>query len=279
MSGFSHGAVTLDEREVEASARRDVAEERPRVHTVGMTDLSPDVARLIVQVGDLAGAASRPIRLEDELRAATARIRQLFDAAACSVALIDAGGASLTFRAADGAGAGAIVGVSLPLSRGIVGWVALTGQGIAVGDVTKDSRYADDVAAMTDYAPEAIFAVPLETEARGVVGVMEVLDPRYAASDTAQALNVLGTVAGQLAAIVTLAGAYDALGRSLLEAAVGASDAEGFASALDELAGRPDESSARLAASFLRLSQSGPEAADLAAQILESVVAYVRAAR
>jgi len=244
-----------------------------------MTDLSPDVARLIAQVGDLAGAASRPARLDDELREAAARVRQLFDAAACSVALIDPGGASLTFRAADGAGAAAIVGVSMPLSRGIVGWVALTGQGIAVGDVTKDTRYAGDVAEMTNYVPNVIFAVPLDTESRGVVGVLEVLDPRYAAADTAQALNVLGTVAGQLAAIVSLAGVYDALGRTLLAAAAGAASAGEFAAALDELAGSPDEGSARLAAAFLRLSEAGPEAAELSSRILESVVAYVRAAR
>jgi GAF domain-containing protein len=244
-----------------------------------MAELSPDVARLLAQVGDLAGAASRPTRLDDELRQAAARVRQLFDAAACSVALIDPGGASLTFRAADGAGAAAIVGVSLPLSRGIAGWVALTGQGIAVGDVTKDSRYAGDVAEMTNYVPEVIFAVPLDTEQRGVVGVLEVLDPQYAASDTSQALNVLGTVAGQLAVIVALSEAFDGLGRSLLAAAADASTPEEFGSALEELAGRADDGSAAIAAAFLHLSQAGPETSELAARILESVVAYVRAAR
>jgi GAF domain-containing protein len=244
-----------------------------------MTDLSPDVARLIAQVGDLAGAASRPVRLDDELRAATARVRQLFDAAGCSVALIDPSGASLTFRAADGQGADAIVGVTLPLSRGIAGWVALTGQGIAVGEVTKDARFAGDIAEMTNYVPDVIFAVPLDTETRGVVGVLEVLDPRYAATDTAQALNILGTVAGQLASIVSLADGYDALGRSLLAAAAGATSADEFANALDELAGSPDDRAARLAAAFLRLSEAGPEATELSSRILESVVAYVRAAR
>lgn len=244
-----------------------------------MAELSADVARLLAQVGDLAGAASRPARLDDELARAAARVRQLFDAAACSIALIDPGGSSLTFRAADGEGARAIVGVSLPLSRGIVGWVALTGQGIAVGDVTKDSRYAADVAEMTNYVPEVIFAVPVDSESRGVVGVLEVLDPRYAASDTSQALNVLGTVAGQLGAIVSLTEAFDGLGRSLLSAAAGASSPDDFASALDELAGRPDDESAALAAAFLQLSQAGPEASASAARILESVVAYVRVAR
>lgn len=244
-----------------------------------MPELSPDVARLLVQVGDLAGAASRPARLDDELRQATARVRQLFDAAGCSVALIDPGGGSLTFRAADGEGAAAIIGVSLPLSRGIVGWVALTGQGIAVGDVTKDRRFAGDVAEMTNYVPNVIFAVPLETETRGVVGVMEVLDPRYAASDTSQALNVLGTVAGQLASIVSLAGAYDALGRSLLAAAASSETTDEFAAALDELATTSDDGAARLAAAFLQLAEAGPQAATLAGGILDSIVAYVRGAQ
>ena len=160
-----------------------------------------------------------------------------------------------------------------------MGWVALTGQGIAVGEVTKDKRFAGDVAQMTNYVPDVIFAVPLDTATRGVVGVMEVLDPRYAASDTSQALNVLGTVAGQLASIIELASSYDALGRSLLAAAAGAESADEFAAALDELAGSPDESAARLAAAFLRLTEAGPRSADLAAGVLESVVAYVRGTR
>jgi GAF domain-containing protein len=244
-----------------------------------MADPSPDVARLLAQVGDLAGRALRPTRLEDELARATASVRQLFDAAGCSVALIDPAGASLTFRAADGEGAGAIVGVSLPLSRGIVGWVALTGQGIAVGDVTRDSRFAGDVAEMTNYVPDVILAVPLESESRGVVGVLEVLDPRYAAADTSQALNVLGVVAGQLASIVVLAETYDAIGRALLAAAASASGPDDFGAALDEIASGSGDEAAALASAFHRLSQAGPEATELATRVLDSVAAYVRAAR
>jgi GAF domain-containing protein len=243
-----------------------------------MPELSPDLARLIAQIGDLAGTALRPARLDEELARATASVRQLFDAAGCSVALIDPGGGSLTFRAADGEGADAIVGVGLPLSRGIVGWVALTGQGIAVGDVTRDARFAGDVAEMTEYVPDVIWAVPLESESRGVVGVLEVLDPRYAASDTSQALNVLGVVAGQLVSIVVLSEAYDALGRTLLAAAAGATSADEFRAALDELAAT-DGGAAAVASSFYRLAQAGPEASELAARVLESVAAYVRAAR
>ena len=82
--------------------------------------------------------------LETELQAACAATRGLFGAAACSCALALDEGAELEFVAADGAGAENIVGVRLPIGRGIAGFVALSGQPIAITDVANDERFARD---------------------------------------------------------------------------------------------------------------------------------------
>ena len=55
------------------------------------------------------------------LGSAVEALRQLFDAAACSVSLVDGDGAALEFVAADGAGEAEIVGQSVPVGRGIAG--------------------------------------------------------------------------------------------------------------------------------------------------------------
>src|SRR5215467_7511780 len=81
--------------------------------------------------------------------------RSLFGAAACSVALVEADGETLVFVASDGAGADEIVGVRIPVSRGIAGWAAMSGQPIAVRDVQTDARFARDVAESTHYVPTA----------------------------------------------------------------------------------------------------------------------------
>lgn len=157
-----------------------------------------------------------------ELESAVRTTRQLLGAAACSCALVSDDGTQLTFAAADGEGADAIVGVTLPLTRGIVGWVALTGQPIAVADVAKDKRFAEDVAESTEYVPTSILAAPLVSIDGDVLGVLEVLDPQVVDDSThlgdqqgtGAQLAVLAALAAQVASVVRLTRQRDALGDS-----------------------------------------------------------------
>jgi signal transduction protein with GAF and PtsI domain len=139
-----------------------------------------------------------------QLRTAVAAVRSLFGAAACSVALLDETGERLEFVVADGAGAGAIVGTKVPVGRGIVGWVATSGQPIAVAEVESDARFARDVAEATDYIPCVILAAPLPGAGDDVLGVMELLDPTR--TDEAVLGNLRGSAA-ELAVLTTVAGA------------------------------------------------------------------------
>src|SRR3569623_2388107 len=102
--------------------------------------------------------------------------RSLFGSAAASIALVDDEGGTLEFVASDGAGAEEIVGVTIPVSRGIAGWAAMSGQPLAVRDVQTDSRFARDVAESTNYVPTAVLAAPLLDADGEVVGVASVLD-------------------------------------------------------------------------------------------------------
>ena len=128
-------------------------------------------------------------------------VRTLFGAAACSVALVDDEGEQLRYVAADGAGADEIVGVSLPVGRGIAGWAAMSGQPIAVRDVATDARFARDIAESTNYVPEVILAAPLVSSGGEVVGVVSVLDPDTDES-SGWTLSVLGTLASHMALLL-----------------------------------------------------------------------------
>jgi signal transduction protein with GAF and PtsI domain len=112
---------------------------------------------------------------DDLLPSLAALGRALFGAAACSVALLDADEAYLTYVAASGAGAEHIVGTRLPVNRGIAGWVVSSGQPIGVDDVRRDPRFESAVAESTGYVPRSILAVPIEADG-DPVGVMQVLD-------------------------------------------------------------------------------------------------------
>jgi len=150
--------------------------------------------------------------LKDELTSACAGLRSLFGATACSCALATEDGTELEFVAADGVGAEAIVGVRLPVSRGIVGFVAVAGQPIAIADVANDQRFARDIAEATDHVPTTIIAAPLLDDEGETIGVLEVLDPSRAEGESgpdvrggaAAELAVLSVVATQVAAVIRL---------------------------------------------------------------------------
>jgi GAF domain-containing protein len=242
---------------------------------------SAETVALLRQIGDNVGRAVAPATLDVELQRAVSAVRQLFGAAACSVALLERDGSELRFRAASGAGAAAIVGVGLPLGRGIAGWVAMTAQAIAVSDVHRDPRFAKDVAEATAFVPRSLIAVPLVDDVGSVSGVLEVLDPERAEDHTGRDLDVLGLIGSQLATTVRLCQPYDALGEALLRVLAGAPDESSFRAALGELAReRPmAEELAALADTFRELADSGPDARRLAQQVLTDVLVFVRGRR
>lgn len=135
--------------------------------------------------------------------------RRLFGAAACSLAVLEDDQEHLRFRAATGEGAAEVVGLRLPVSKGIAGWVVSSGQPIAVHDVRADPRFAVDVAESTGYVPRAILAAPL-TAAGEALGVIEVLDAT--AGEGRDDLELLALLAVQGALALELAaGAQDAV--------------------------------------------------------------------
>jgi GAF domain-containing protein len=115
-----------------------------------------------------------------------------------------------------------VLGVEVPVGRGLVGWAAMSGQPVAVRDVHSDARFARDIAEGTGYVPTAVFAAPFFDDGGEVQGVLEILDPGIDVSGD-WPLAVLGTLASQLSAIVSGGGASDAdrqyavLGRRVTE--------------------------------------------------------------
>jgi transcriptional regulator of acetoin/glycerol metabolism len=72
----------------------------------------------------------------------------------------------------------------LPISRGIAGFVARTGQAMIVEQVGGDPRFARDVAERVGYVPESIVAAPIVDDRGEVSGVLSILDRSRESSDT-----------------------------------------------------------------------------------------------
>jgi GAF domain-containing protein len=224
------------------------------------------------------GPALAPIGHNELLRSITSAAKSLFGAAACSLALLDDAGEELIFHVASGAGAEDVVGLRVPLGQGIASWVVTSGQPIAIADVTKDPRFARNVAETTGYVPRSILAMPLETE-RQMLGVIEVLDRRADGTEGPQDMEVLALFAQQAALAIENSRVFSDLGRALFEAAAAALEDTELSDALEDVARRaPREVAdlAELAAHFNDLGRLGVDERRAATQLVGDFLDYVR---
>jgi signal transduction protein with GAF and PtsI domain len=137
---------------------------------------------------------AKPPEQVELLRSVVVLGRTLFGSAACSIALLNEDESHLTYVAASGVGADQIVGVQLPINRGIAGWVVSSGQPIGIADVQRDARFERAVAESTGYVPRAILAVPIEGSTGDPLGVIQVLDSATSAGrDDMALLGLLST--------------------------------------------------------------------------------------
>jgi GAF domain-containing protein len=140
---------------------------------------------------------------------------RIFGAAAASISLIDEAEGVLEFKVAYGVGKEDVVGRRIPLNEGIAGYVAMTGQPIAISDVQQDPRFAQDFAKSTGYVPRSILSTPLISNDQ-VIGVMQVLDKIDAPSFGMQDMELLGVFANQAAIAINQSQQYDLLGEALI---------------------------------------------------------------
>lgn len=177
--------------------------------------LMAEKLRHLVQVIEASGRAILPSSNRDLLQSIVDAAARIFSAAAASIALVDETQQALEFKVAYGAGNENIVGMRIPLDSGIAGYVAMTGQPIAISDVQQDPRFDQEFAKSTGYVPNSILAMPLLLEDR-VIGIMEVLDKIDAASFGIQDMELLGIFARQAAIAISQSQQVDLLGEALI---------------------------------------------------------------
>ncbi len=228
-----------------------------------------DLARLAADLGP----ALVPYRLRELLDAIVVAAARLFQAEATSLALIDEQSQELVFRAASGGAEEQIVGVRMPMTQGIAGWVASSGQPIAVDDPSHDLRFARELAAALGYMPTSIVAMPLQTE-RQVIGVLELLDTRVGPPS----FESMMAFAHQVAVAIDTLRVFADLGRTLFEAAASAAGGSTLVMALDDLAHDapgPHGELVELAALFAQLGGVGSRERATATRIVRDFLSYV----
>jgi GAF domain-containing protein len=145
---------------------------------------------------------------------------RLFDAEASSIALFETDPDRLEFRVAAGEQGAGAVGLRVPPTQGIAGYVYSTGQALALSDVANDPRFSRDAAEQTGYVPRSIAAAPLLDD-QGPIGVLQVLDKRSSPTFSLTDMELLGVFASQatvaIAATRVQRDTRQLLGRVLVE--------------------------------------------------------------
>lgn len=176
--------------------------------------LAEQLGRLLQSL-EAAGRASLPTSNDALLRSIVEAAASIFQAAAASIMLVNEAEGVLEFKVAIGAANKNLVGTRIPLDQGIAGYVAMTGQPIAISNVEQDARFNRDFAKSTGYVPRSILAMPL-TSGERVLGVMEVLDKIDAPSFGMQDMELLGIFARQAALAIDQAQSIERLGEVLV---------------------------------------------------------------
>ena len=132
-------------------------------------------ARVLTQVADLSQAFSQSLDIEETLKLAVERISDCMEAEAASVFLLDETGQSLVCRA--NSGPVSVVGIKLPLGKGVVGRTFSQNACQMVRDAQQDPDFAGKVDKDTGFRTRSLLSTPLQS-AEGAIGVLQVLNKR-----------------------------------------------------------------------------------------------------
>lgn len=266
-----------------AAARERIAELEAEVQRLQRNgDDRGTVADLRAHFAQIGATAtlSLPTAHADLLVQIVQTAMHVLGARAGSLYLLDEDTRELVFEVAQGERAAPLLGQRLPAGQGLAGWVAATGQAIAVTDVKQDPRWADDVAATVGYVPGSMLALPLTMQNR-VIGVLQLLDKEGAQPFSPGDMATLSLFAQQAAVAIQQSRSVrslSALLSSLLADPAGgdlASRGSALADAVEQSAEYRE--TLRLAGMLGEIAARGDAGRRLSLGITQQIVDYLRA--
>lgn len=242
--------------------------------------------RRLLEVLEASGQGLLPTSSDELLESIVEAAARIFGAAAASIALVLEEEGALEFKVAYGSGNQEVVGQRIPLDSGIAGYVAMTGQPIAISDVRRDPRFEREFAESTGYVPDSILATPLLWEGE-VIGVMEVLDKVDAPSFGMADIELMGIFARQASIAIRQSQVHSALDRAMIAGMSEIASESGGVELGDlfgSIGGGPQDDPtmselAEVAGLLAQFNQADEAEKQLCIQVLQSFAEYVRSQR
>ncbi len=168
----------------------------------------------------ISRALAGKLDVQQILPAALSTVAEIARAEGSSIMLIDPETKAMSFFVAAGPGADAALAVPLPPGEGICGHVARTGKSLIVNDPANDDRHYDQVDQTSGITTRNLVCVPLSTGDR-LWGVIELINKRAGADFEDRDLQLVETVAPQIALALENAHLHDEIVVGERMAAVG----------------------------------------------------------
>ena len=271
VGGLEREDVNRQDAEPQQTIARQAVEIKQLRALLADRGFADELRELLLATG-VAARVAAPATHGEALERVVETAASVLDAQAASLFLVDEESEELVFQVALGQKAAEVRHFRLPLGRGLAGYVAATGQPLAVANVEQDPRFARDIGQAIDYIPRTLLCVPLFLGNR-VVGVLELLDKAKGMSFTVRDIGVLARFA-DLAALTIDQSRFiqdlHLLFRALLTDALPANGSKPQAARFaDRAAESADNSEAlRLAGLVADLSRSSDAASRLTLEVL-----------
>lgn len=168
-----------------------------------------DQIHLLYQISQ---AITSTLDLKTVFRQTTELAASILQAQAATLFSIDTKQRELVFMVAKGAAALALEEKRIPITQGVVGWVATQGQPLIVNNTQKSKLFDSAVDSQTGFSTQNIVCVPLRIHDR-TVGVLEVLNKEGDEGFTSGDAEWLTTMGQQIAIALENAQLYENLRR------------------------------------------------------------------
>lgn len=166
-----------------------------------------DQVHLLYQISQ---AITSTLDLKTVFHQTTELAASILQAKAATLFSIDTKQRELVFMVAKGAAAQVLEEKRIPLTHGVVGWVAMHGQPLIVNNTQKSKLFNSAVDSQTGFFTQNIVCVPLRIQDR-TVGVLEVLNKESEEGFTSADADWLTTMGQQIAIALENAQLYENL--------------------------------------------------------------------
>jgi Nif-specific regulatory protein len=269
--------------ELEAARRRiavlegELAQLRTRVQN---NEAALELRSQLAQLGaaSVLGAPTEHIQLLEQIVQTAKHVLRAYGG---TLYLVDEHTEELVFVVALGERGSQLQGTRFPVGQGIAGWVAASGQAIAIADVQQDPQWTQGIGQSLGYAPKTMLAIPLLLR-DNIIGVLQLMDKDDGSPFSAGDMATLGLFAQQAAIAIAQSRSLLSLSsllRSLLtdgnhqekltmQAAAFVADIEESAEYRDTL---------QLAKLLGEIARQSDPARRLSLQVVEAIVTYLHA--